>query len=100
MQRTFDIWSFALNFFWRLWLVNQKFTYGKEGMTPPRVSQRRAELVGEKCFALPAWLKGCDHSGVECFAPSLLGTLGVQLVRGLLGCSVVTLGTCGLTFGR
>ena len=45
VQRTFDIWSFALNFFWRLWLVNQKFMYGKEGMTPPRVSQRRAELV-------------------------------------------------------
>lgn len=44
-QRTFDIWSFALTFFWKLWLVNQKWTYGKEGMTPERVSARKSELV-------------------------------------------------------
>ncbi|GAB4813023.1 hypothetical protein N2152v2_000069 [Parachlorella kessleri] len=65
-QRTFDIWSFALNFFWRLWLVNQKFTYGKEGMTPPRVSQRRAELhltsrsssdPGDAFFLQACWLR-------------------------------------------
>lgn len=53
LQRTFDIWSFALKFFWRLWLVNKKFTYGKEGMTPERVSARKSELVrarGRACL--------------------------------------------------
>ncbi len=50
LQRTFDIWSFALVFFFKLWAVNQKWSYrGKEGMTPERVSAKKAELA--------AWLR-------------------------------------------
>ena len=45
-QRTFEIWSFAISFFFRLWLVNQKWTYkGKQGMTEEAVSARKSELA-------------------------------------------------------
>lgn len=44
-QRTFDIWSFAVVFFFKLWLLNKKFTYGKLGMGVERVSARKAELA-------------------------------------------------------
>lgn len=29
-QRTFEIWSFAFGFLFRLWLSSRKFTYGKQ----------------------------------------------------------------------
>ncbi|BDA47029.1 Protein ACTIVITY OF BC1 COMPLEX KINASE 8, chloroplastic [Coccomyxa sp. Obi] len=48
-QRTFMIWGFAFKFFFKLWLVGRKFTYGKEGMTEARVSERRRSLA--------AWLR-------------------------------------------
>jgi hypothetical protein len=44
-QRTFEIWSFAIQFAWRYALLNQKFTYGKEGMTKDAVSARKKELA-------------------------------------------------------
>ncbi|GLC36873.1 hypothetical protein PLESTB_000183500 [Pleodorina starrii] len=44
-QRTFEIWSFAFQFAWRYVLLNQKFTYGKEGMTKEAVSARKKELA-------------------------------------------------------
>lgn len=44
-QRTCDIWGFAINFFFRYWKVTQKFSYGKEGMTPERVSAKKRELA-------------------------------------------------------
>ncbi|EFJ49735.1 hypothetical protein VOLCADRAFT_104180 [Volvox carteri f. nagariensis] len=44
-QRTFEIWSFAFQFAWRYVLLNQKFTYGKEGMVPEAVSARKKELA-------------------------------------------------------
>ena len=44
-QRTFQIWSFAFQFAWRYLLLNQKFTYGKEGMTKEAVSARKKELA-------------------------------------------------------
>lgn len=31
-QRTFDIWSFAFKFFWRLFQVNSKFSYGEQAL--------------------------------------------------------------------
>lgn len=45
IQRTFEIWTFAIQFFFKLWLVNKKFTYGKEGMTEPALSARKTELA-------------------------------------------------------
>jgi len=45
LQRSWEIWSFAAAFFFRYFLVNKKFTYGKEGMTPERVSSRKRELA-------------------------------------------------------
>lgn len=33
-QRTFEIWSFAFSFFFRLWLSGRKFSYGKEVRCP------------------------------------------------------------------
>lgn len=44
-QRTWEIWSFAFTFFFKLWLVNQKFTYKKNGMTDQAVSARKSELA-------------------------------------------------------
>ncbi|GFR47545.1 hypothetical protein Agub_g9268 [Astrephomene gubernaculifera] len=44
-QRTFEIWSFAFQFAFRYLLLNQKFTYGKEGMTKEAVSARKKELA-------------------------------------------------------
>jgi len=48
-QRTWEIWSFAFTFFFKLWLVNQKFTYKKNGMTEQAISARKSELA--------AWLR-------------------------------------------
>jgi predicted unusual protein kinase regulating ubiquinone biosynthesis (AarF/ABC1/UbiB family) len=44
-QRTWEIWSFAFTFFFKLWLVNQKFTYKKNGMTEAAVTERKKELA-------------------------------------------------------
>lgn len=30
LQRTFEIWSFAITFFFKLWLCSRKFAYGKK----------------------------------------------------------------------
>ena len=35
-QRSFMIWGFAIRFFFKLWLVGKKFTYGKKVNIPPR----------------------------------------------------------------
>lgn len=44
-QRTFEIWAFAIQFAWKYVLLGQKWTYGKEGMTPPAVSARKSSLA-------------------------------------------------------
>ena len=44
-QRTWEIWSFAFTFFFKLWLVNQKFMYKKNGMTEEAVSAKKRELA-------------------------------------------------------
>lgn len=44
-RRSWEIWTFAASFFFRYWLVGRKFTYGKAGMTPERVSSRKRELA-------------------------------------------------------
>ncbi len=44
-QRSWEIWTFALAFFFRLWLVGRAFTYGRAGMTEARVSARRSALA-------------------------------------------------------
>lgn len=48
-QRSFEIWSFAIVFFFKLWLAGRKWSYGKAGMTEARVSQRKSKLA--------AWLR-------------------------------------------
>ena len=47
LQRSFEIWSFAVVFFFKLWLVGRGWTYPKKkgGMTPENVSSRRATLA-------------------------------------------------------
>jgi predicted unusual protein kinase regulating ubiquinone biosynthesis (AarF/ABC1/UbiB family) len=47
LQRSFEIWSFAVVFFFKLWLVGRSWTYPKKkgGMTPETVSARRATLA-------------------------------------------------------
>jgi predicted unusual protein kinase regulating ubiquinone biosynthesis (AarF/ABC1/UbiB family) len=49
IQRTLEIWTFAIQLFFKLWLVNQKWTYGKQGMTEAAVSAKKTELA--------TWLK-------------------------------------------
>ncbi|KAL4421257.1 hypothetical protein ABPG75_010548 [Micractinium tetrahymenae] len=46
-QRTWDIWRFGLTFFFKLWCINQKFTYKKlpGGMSEANVSAKRTELA-------------------------------------------------------
>ncbi|KAI7835637.1 hypothetical protein COHA_010468 [Chlorella ohadii] len=44
-QRTWDIWRFGLTFFFKLWAVNQKWSYPKGGMSEAAVSAKRAELA-------------------------------------------------------
>lgn len=44
-QRTTEIWSFAFSFAWKYFLLNQKWTYGKTGMTTEAVSARKKELA-------------------------------------------------------
>ena len=46
-QRTWEIWTFAATFFFKLWLVNQKFSYKKSqgGMTVEAVSARKSQLA-------------------------------------------------------
>ena len=47
LQRTFQIWSFAVAFFFRLWLVGRAFTYRRKPgkMSPANVSERRRGLA-------------------------------------------------------
>lgn len=44
-QRTCEIWTFAFTFAWKYFLLNQKWTYPKEGMTPVNISARKSELA-------------------------------------------------------
>ena len=44
-QRTWEIWTFAATFFFKLWLVNQKFSYKKGGMTDEAVSAKKSALA-------------------------------------------------------
>jgi len=44
-QRTCEIWGFAIKFAFKYFLLGKKFTYGKAGMTPPAVSERKATLA-------------------------------------------------------
>lgn len=48
LQRTCEIWAFALSFAWKYFLLGRKWTYKKKegGMTPAAVSQRKKELAG------------------------------------------------------
>jgi len=51
-QRTFEIWSFAFKFFFRLWLVGKKFSYGKAVRARRSCSARCAVLcyvTSERC---------------------------------------------------
>ena len=47
LQRTLEIWSFAVVFFFKLWLVGRKFSYPKKGggMTPDAVAARKRSLA-------------------------------------------------------
>uniref|UniRef100_A0A061RFL6 Abc-1-like kinase n=1 Tax=Tetraselmis sp. GSL018 TaxID=582737 RepID=A0A061RFL6_9CHLO len=45
IQRTLQIWTFAIKFAFRYFLLGKKFTFGKEGMTPAAVSARKTELA-------------------------------------------------------
>mmetsp|Transcript_28522 Transcript_28522/g.80465 ORF Transcript_28522/g.80465 Transcript_28522/m.80465 type:complete len:788 (-) Transcript_28522:52-2415(-) len=45
LQRTLQIWSFAIKFAFKYVLLGKKFTYGKEGMTPAALSARKSELA-------------------------------------------------------
>ena len=45
IQRTLQIWSFAIGFAFRYILLGKKFTYGKTGMTKEAVSARKAALA-------------------------------------------------------
>jgi len=45
LQRSIQIWSFAFFFAIRYLLSTRKFTYGKKGMTPERVSERKTKLA-------------------------------------------------------
>jgi hypothetical protein len=51
LQRTCEIWAFALSFAWKYFLLNQKWTYKKKegGMNPQAVSARKKELAGKGC---------------------------------------------------
>lgn len=44
-QRTFEIWSFAFSFFFKLWIVNSKFSYPRDGFTPDAISEKKKELA-------------------------------------------------------
>eukprot|EP01025_Chloroclados_australasicus_P030844 TRINITY_DN31030_c0_g2_i1.p1 TRINITY_DN31030_c0_g2~~TRINITY_DN31030_c0_g2_i1.p1 ORF type:complete len:772 (-),score=97.13 TRINITY_DN31030_c0_g2_i1:306-2621(-) len=44
-RRTIEIWFFAFKFAFKYWLLGRKWTYGKEGMTAERVSERKSELA-------------------------------------------------------
>jgi predicted unusual protein kinase regulating ubiquinone biosynthesis (AarF/ABC1/UbiB family) len=43
-QRTWEIWSFAFVFFFKLWMVNQKWSYKGE-MNDEKISNRKADLA-------------------------------------------------------
>lgn len=45
LQRTLEIWKFAFTFLFKNWLLGRKWSYGKEGMTPERISARKTELA-------------------------------------------------------
>ncbi|GFH23631.1 ABC1 domain-containing protein, partial [Haematococcus lacustris] len=44
-HRTLQIWTFAIQFGFKYFLLNQKWTYGKAGMTKEAVSARKSELA-------------------------------------------------------
>lgn len=43
-QRTWEIWSFAFVFFFKLWKVNQKWSY-RGGMNDEKISARKSDLA-------------------------------------------------------
>lgn len=45
IQRTLQIWSFAVTFAFKYVLLGKKFTYGKGGMTPVAISERKQKLA-------------------------------------------------------
>ncbi|KAL6785821.1 AKC4 [Auxenochlorella protothecoides x Auxenochlorella symbiontica] len=45
IQRTWDIWSFAISFAVRLWWSGKKLAYRRTGMTPEAVSAKKTELA-------------------------------------------------------
>ncbi len=49
LQRTWQIWSFAFAFALRYFALKMRITYGRKGMTPARVVERRQKLA--------AWLR-------------------------------------------
>lgn len=50
IQRTCEIWAFALSFAWKYFLLNKKWTYPKKqgGMTTQAVTERKKELAGRR----------------------------------------------------
>ena len=67
-QRSFEIWSFAFVFFFKLWLSGKKWSYGKAGMTEARISERKTKLA--------AWLR----EGLIKLGPTFI-KIGARLLR-------------------
>ena len=93
LQRSFEIWSFAIVFFLKLWLAGRKWSYGKAGMTAARVSQRKTKLAGwlrEGLIKLgPTFIKIGPHPKTSS-APSVAPRLACGIKSG--SCQSTTAG--------
>lgn len=73
-QRTCEIWTFAVTFAWRYFLLGRKWTYPKRdgGMTPEAVSARKRELAVWLREALvrlgPTFIKCGQQARARCTA--------------------------------
>ena len=93
-QRSFMIWGFALRFFFKLWLVGKKFTYGKKVRSPssfPRTISRLCAKAAQRPTCATDSYGPASHS-LSAFCPldvSSLPARGCPFAHGLAQCIVV-----------
>lgn len=82
-QRSFMIWGFALRFFFKLWLVGKKFTYGKKVRRSqcPCTSPHLLRYERCHCRHAPVQQHSCtqQYKGFQSsFCPSEISLVGSQ----------------------
>eukprot|EP00899_Mesostigma_viride_P005280 jgi/Mesvir1/14753/Mv05396-RA.1 len=55
LQRTFEIWSFVVKFFWKRWVLSQAWSYKKDQLDANKAPKKEAQSTRRR--ELAAWVK-------------------------------------------